>query len=509
MANDDFLPNVNAVLNDLGLKIGPPPAGPKVTLLGITSNTGVPLMEPLTVSSVDKAINSLYFSGDVPSDPFPGELALAIEQAVNAGAQNIEVLVIDHKTGAELFGYLNPNSGHSARFAALQSGYNVLKNRDVDVVVPVGVYIDDDTAGAGNNFGKQLADFCYQSTADHNACVGVIATSPPTWWAIQRSGELATNGSASLSGEVIALGGTGIAPLKSVWFHDPSTELLTEWYEYHGEVGLSAATTYDTIYGNFRSGSFDTNGNRFSSAASSSAVSTSYFTSWQAKDSAGNAAVDSNGNKVDAGAYISVISAPIRAASVLTQSLAAAAGADLSNTSYITDGAAALAGLISSLAPHSAPTNKFLKGVLPLKLLSRSQANTLTGMRLVTMYNRSKGFVIAKGVTGAHNVNKFVRSDYVLMSTMRITQTAVDLVRSIAENYIGEAHNGARMNALENEIDQALQGMKGSALNDYDFTLSATPEQVVAGEVTISLTLVPAFEVTKITLDVSLAKSIS
>jgi hypothetical protein len=91
---------------------------------------------------------------------------------------------------------------------------------------------------------------------------------------------------------------------------------------------------------------------------------------------------------------------------------------------------------------------------------------------------------------------------------MRIAQTAVDLIRAVAEDFIGEPNNAPQMNALNNEIDQVLLSMKGSALNAYDFVITSTPEQRVLGELDIALTLVPAFEVTTIELTVSLAKSL-
>jgi hypothetical protein len=101
MANNDFLPTTELTLNDLGLRIAPPPAGPKLTLLGITSNTSIPVREPMTVSSAEKAMNALYFSG-ASGPTFPGELSLAIEEATIAGAPNIEVIVIGTYTGNPL-----------------------------------------------------------------------------------------------------------------------------------------------------------------------------------------------------------------------------------------------------------------------------------------------------------------------------------------------------------------------------------------------------------------------
>jgi len=536
-ANSNFLPGINVTLNDLGLKIAPPPAGPKVMLLGITSNTGIPLKEPFTVSSVERATSSLYFTGAAVGSNYPGELSLAVEEASQAGAQNIEVMVIAHQVGDALENYVSPTGHQTGRWDDLSGAYDILKNRDLDVVVPVGAYIDATGLGMiGENFGKQLADFCFQVTSDENAAHGVIGVAPPTWWALHHTSGRFT-GYKTKDGQVIAdelraLGGVGHdldqfnTGQKYTRFGTPSSTLIDRWVDYHTadlefvngpfndgiHVGGDSLNR-DTIYGAYLSGSYDdalggVRSKRFADAATSNQLHPLYFTHWQAKDNDGALAYDGRGVKVDAGAYISVINAPLKATSTQARDLATTFGAPISSTSYITDGVAAYAGLVNSLAPHSATTNKHMPGVLPLKQLSRTQANRLVGLRKVTMYTRSKGYVVSKDVTGAHNVNAYLRSDYVLLTTVRIVQTAVDLIRSVAEDYIGEPNNAPQMNSLNNEVDQVLLSMKGSALNAYDFVIRSTPAQRVLGELDIDLTLVPAFEITTINLTVSLASSL-
>ena len=524
MANSDFLPGINTILNDAGLKIGSPPTGPKVTLLGITSNTGVPKNTPMTIANVEKAINSLYFSGQPGTvNAYPGELSLAVEEAVSAGAQHIEVCVIGHYSGNLLSGYINPSGNHSGRASDLSGGHDVLMTRDLDVVMPVGCYIDDRSATGHKNFGSQLADFCFQATTDQNSCLGVIPVQPPIMWAMnQRSG--AFSGTSVLTevktldgGGSLSAGTTNANMWKSIRFADPSTDLVNMWFRYHtgnkGElsavgVGTSQAVVYPTEYFDKISGSYNTAGGKFSAAATSIEVASSYFTSWQVVDRDGTLATDAKGNKIDGGMYVSCPQMMVKTSSTQVGTLTKKLGGAISNSSYVTDGAASYAGLINSLAPHSATTNKFVGGLFPHKDLSRVQANAITGMRNVTMYRRSKGYVVTKDVTSAHNVNKYTRSDYVLLTTLRITEAAVDGIRAIAENYLGEANNAARINALDNEINGFLLGMKGSALNGFDFVISSTPEERVLGVLNIDLTIVPAFEITDINLTVSLAKEI-
>ena len=555
----NYLPRVNTTLNDQGLKVAPPPAGPKVTLLGITSNPSVPILEPFTVGSVEKAMTSLYFdysgaAGGWPNTTGPGELAMAIEEAVSAGAPNIEIMVIGIYSGQSLVDYTAPFSVLSGRYSDLSGAYEVLKTRALDVVVPVGVYMDDtvftEATGvpvATQNFGKQLADFCFQATTEENSCIGVIGSRPVLSWAMRHAPTVANvsgyfnpyyissdgyntglTSDATLSGELESLFGTWVTAgtlaasatirsgIANSEYGTPSTRMIKEWHAYH-TYPFQTSKFYSDIASGFHnakylawlSGAADQDGNTLDDIVISdaSAVHTSYFGSWQAVDSEGSSAVDSRNVKVDAGAYINVFTAPLRGVGTQVIARALSVGASVSNTSRNTDGAAAYAGLITSLAPQSATTNKQLGGVVQLKLLSKKQANDLTGMRHVTMLSRSTGFTVASGVTGAHNVTRYIRSDYNRLSTVRIVHSTVDLIRGVANKYLGEPNNAPQMNALDAEIDQILLSLKGSgALRSYNYSISSTPDQRVLGELDINLTLVPAFEITTINLVVSLDK---
>lgn len=550
----DYLPKTNIVLNDAGLKIAPPPAGPKVTLLGVTSNSGIPLREPYTITSVEKAMNALYFSG-VPEinggKAFPGELARAIEEASNAGAPNIEVIVVGHYDGTGLAQQLDPDRDKSARYSELTEAYSVLKNSNVDVVVPLGIYADQNAANAATTtFGKQLADFCYQSTKENNACVGVIPTMPIMEWAFKYKNYLAS-GNATLANELnqtfftgsktissTASGALGNIPsgvgtalggyvtgedfktaLRGMSFGVPSSTLLDQWVKYHTlQTGSltegfknNIEDAYSIGYLNWLNGAADQDGNILSdiSELSATSVNSNYFTYWQALNTDGTKASDSRGIQVDAGGYISVVSAPLVATLSLIPSFAIALGQRPGTRSVNISGGPAYAGLINTLAPQSATTNKQIQGVGSQRLLSVSQANSLVGMRHVTMYNRNNGLTVARGITGSHNVTRYIRSDYVNLSTVRIVFATIDLIRGVTNKYIGEPNNAPQINSLDAEIDQLLQTLRSQgALNAYDYSISSTPEQRVLGQLDINLTLVPAFEIVEINVVISLADEI-
>jgi hypothetical protein len=517
----DSLPALTVTLNDLGLKIAPPPAGPKVTLLGITSNTGIPIRDPFQVTNVGQAAAAFYFSG-ASGNNYPGELALALEEAVGGGASAVEIVVIGHYSGATLDDYISPiGTGPHTRYDDLALAYDVIKNTDLDVVVPVGAWAD--TTGTSGLFAKQLANFCHQASDEFdNTCIGVIGMMPTLHWAYSWQTELKNNGSAAVSGEVAGLFGAAYNNTGNYTFGTPTLTLVDEWVRYatqQDDDGSSTAPVvqdtdapFPVAFSSYLKGSTDTNGIFYPENYSSTvptAVNASYWDYWQAEDSAGLVETDDLGNKVDAGRRVVVVGAPLITANAQVRDLAIGLYASPSNTVYNTDGAAAYAGFMNSLRPQSAPSNKQIANLTTRRPLSARQANKLAARRLTTFNRKRQGHVVASAVTGAHSVSKYVRSDFVRLSTMRIVDAVLDAIKVVAEPFLGEANSAVNRNAMSAEIDKVLFATKAAgALNDYQFFVSATPDQQVLGEVDIDLTLVPAFEITEIKQSVSLAKSL-
>lgn len=516
------LPGTSVVLNDLGLQIAPPPNGPKVTLLGYTSNTGIALREPQIVTNVGAAAATLYFSGASGSN-YPGELALAVEEAYGAGAGTVEVVVIGYATGAAVATITSPTgTGPGTRYYALQEAYDALIDKPLDVIVPVNAHADNPTVTGG--YLNQLAQFCYKATTEvDNACVGVIGMMPLLHWALAYktvltgasfSGASSTNG--TIAAEVAAIDAT----VGDLYFGTPSSALAAAWEVYASRTGAPATTYYNgssspvfpVIWSGYLAGSetqAGVYGSWNSTSDSATSVNSVYWNYFQALDLNGSAVVDQRGNKADAGSRVSVVGAPLLSTSIVTPKLALALGADPSSSVHVTDGAAAYAGLITSLVPHSAPTNKPVANLTPQKTLSASQTNRLAGRRITTFQNRANGFVVSKAITGGHNVSRYIRTDYVQLSTVRIVDAVVEIIRSVGDRFIGEANTAPARNAMSAEIDKALRQMKSArALNAYRFFITASPDQQVLGQAQIDLTLVPAFELTNITVNVSLAKDL-
>jgi hypothetical protein len=179
------------------------------------------------------------------------------------------------------------------------------------------------------------------------------------------------------------------------------------------------------------------------------------------------------------------------------------------NGMYYTNGVITYVALISTLKAESAPTNKPVNGVTGMNYsLSLRQMNALSGAKYVS-FRLKNGFVyVTDGVTTAPDIvigGQVNKSDYTRLSTLRITHAAINLVREIADPYVGEPNGIPQRNALKSAIDSGLQAMKrAGAITDYRFTIIQEGQSSVLGQAKITLQLVPAFETRKISVDVSL-----
>jgi len=198
---------------------------------------------------------------------------------------------------------------------------------------------------------------------------------------------------------------------------------------------------------------------------------------------------DDNAHLIDIGKYISVVATyPI-----LSNSSRA--------TSYMATGAAMYGGFYSSLPPSSAPTNKILKSVrLPFRV-GTAKLDSLAGLRYVTFHAKTKGIVVSDGPTAART-----DSDYRRLSTVRIVKACIDDIREVGEPFLGEGITGAKLAALETGVESKMkERVKNQDLQRYEAKVTATPAQRVLGQAFVELKLVPAFELREITVSVALA----
>ena len=469
ITNSDALPQVNVTVNDGGLRVAPPQLGPKLTILGATSNTGITTNEIYVVSDLAKAVTALR-----NADGTPSELSLAVEEAFAAGARNVEVMKI--AAPADLLDGSDDYDSNQ-RYTALSTAYDVLLNHPVDIVVPVGAWADDRDLTTGD-FGKQLADFCFQSTKENNSGFGVIAPMHPAVHAQVAAASFGTDWT-SYSEATSNFGDVTLAQL-TAWVADLTTEDANNPLDAY--LSGSDSNDYDNAYKNAWTASEGTLG-------------------------ATGSAVDGNGLWIDAGQFVSIIAAPNRYVGPEARKLASLTTGHEGKNFVNTDGAVAYAAKLTTLDPHMAATNQTIFGQRAARSLSASQAKSLLNARFVSMFTKPSGYVISSAITGAHNASTTERSDFVRVTTVRITQAVIDAVRDAGEAFIGKPISTPYVNAMDAQIESTLSNIaRVGAIRSYDFAITSSPDQQVLGEVSVSLTIVPAFELTTVNATVSLTK---
>jgi len=296
------------------------------------------------------------------------------------------------------------------------------------------------------NFGYQLANFCYQLSTNDNNTLGVIGVNV---WDSKRKQDIDL--------------WIGTAPVL-----DATGAVATNGTGLLGNKYLSGQTGWTR-------GMFAVTGDDLANYPDSVDI-----------------IVDTNGNSVDIGRSLSVVAAWPNFINTF----------DATGFGYVASGAPVYGGRVSKLDPHSAPTNKILgRGVrMPIRL-KKNDRNSLAGNRLVWFDVRDKGTTVDDAPTAS-----LATSDYARLTTIRIVNAAVDEVRNVAEPFIGEAHTAAVRAALKTAIDKRLSELqKLGMLRRYETAVSATPTQQILGQATIELVLVPAFELRKINVLISLA----
>lgn len=180
---------------------------------------------------------------------------------------------------------------------------------------------------------------------------------------------------------------------------------------------------------------------------------------------------------------------------------------------YYTNGVVTYVALVSTLKPESAPTNKAVGGVVGMNYnLSLRQLNALSGAKYVSYRLKNGAITVTDGITTAPDIivgGLVNKSDYTRLSTLRITHAAVNLVRQVADQFVGEPNGIPQRNALNAAVTAGLNAMKSKgAIVDYRFTIVQETGASVIGQSKVSLILVPAFENRKISVDVSLRPSL-
>jgi hypothetical protein len=160
----------------------------------------------------------------------------------------------------------------------------------------------------------------------------------------------------------------------------------------------------------------------------------------------------------------------------------------------------AYAGYVSLLPAYSSPTSKVIPGALLASYkLSPTQILSLINKHIVVPRVRNGRILVAEAVTTASDTSDFVR-----LTTVRIVNDVVTMVREICEPYIGEPNTVPKRSALDTAIREGLTKMvTAGALNDFRFHIKSTVADQIEGTMRINLDIVPVFETRRILMSVA------
>lgn len=442
------------------------------------------------------------------------------------------------------------NLSRMAMYEALFNAYQLLGDQEMDVVIPMNVYLDDlnvvdiGTTEITNRNLTAVSDYPTASSAQdvlgklyHEEFEGVNYF----WWWFPSdpdSGDpdalFISDGGAnivpSVGGATALLKADGVTALLGSEFHEVNFayQLASFCYvqsrdntDMTGVIGVLPPASFalkdvSQWIGNLPTTTEDANGNVVVSVNGTGLLGNKWMSGRIASASESKTAhiidgvaglynggliatdtgwlddvqlKDDNDHLIDIGKYISVV----------------ATWATLANparvAAYTATGAPTYGGFYSTLAPESAPTNKALRNVrLPFRV-GTSKLDLMAGQRFVTFHQKTQGVVVSDAPTAARP-----DSDYQRLSTMRQVKACIDEVRRVGEPFLGEGLSGARLAALDTAIDNALRGLtKRGVIVRYEQQVSSTPTQRVQGKATVELKIVPAFELRQLTVVVALS----
>lgn len=161
--------------------------------------------------------------------------------------------------------------------------------------------------------------------------------------------------------------------------------------------------------------------------------------------------------------------------------------------------AAAVAGLLSSLAPQTSPTNKVLPGLAELGTrYTYGQIKDLLGGELLVLESR-QGIRVVRGITTEGGAFRQI-------TTRRIVDYAKAGIRQVANPFIGKLNNERVRKALRGALDGFLTTMVvDEALTGYELDVTATRQDEIAGRCIVNVSMQPTFSIDYIRVTLTLA----
>jgi hypothetical protein len=161
--------------------------------------------------------------------------------------------------------------------------------------------------------------------------------------------------------------------------------------------------------------------------------------------------------------------------------------------------AAAVAGLIASLAPQASPTNKVLAGVTQLGAkFSYGTLKTLVQANVLALESR-QGVRVVRGLTTEGEA-------FSQITTRRIVDFAKAGIRQVSSAFIGRLNNERVRKALQGALDGFLTTMVvDEALIGYSLEVKASRQDEIAGRCVVNVAMQPVFSIDFIRVTLSLS----
>ncbi len=161
--------------------------------------------------------------------------------------------------------------------------------------------------------------------------------------------------------------------------------------------------------------------------------------------------------------------------------------------------AAAVAGLIASLAPQSSPTNKVLSAVGKLSTkYGYGELKSLLQANILTLENR-QGVRVVRGLTTEG-------AAFSQITTRRIVDYAKAGIRQVSSPFIGKLNNERVRKALQGAIDNFLTTMVvDEALTGYSLEVKASRADEIAGRCVVNVAMQPTFSIDYIRVTLALS----
>lgn len=420
---------------------------------------------------------------------------------------------------------LNPSK--MEMYEALEEAYRSLENDEIDIVVPMNVYLDDKNVADGATIVLSSDESVavgqrYPVAGSEGDALGKLYIEEYQgeffyFWDINGDGEAEIFPSVGAASSLTKIDGSDLSVSD---FHEVNFayqlanfafSLSVNDNEAQGVIGVNPPASFsakdvanwigkEPLYdatGVVTQDGSGLLGNKFMAGSISReqgffATESGFLPATASFETNVDIIKDRNGHMIDIGKYLSTVAMYLTFFNPV----------DATGFGYHSIMAGYYAGFYSALPSNSSPTNKELKGVRTPFRISKTKLNSLAKLKYVAVKQKEAAIKISDAPTSARNDSDFTR-----LTTVRIIKDVIDAVRKVAEPYIGEPNTAVARVALETGIVRELALLQSTGfIQRFAAKVSATTTQQIQGDATVELTIVPAFELRKITVITSLAK---